>query len=117
LILSTYSPGPAEIIAFPGSQSGADAATAALSPRRPCARSLWRRVLIHRSTFADLAYCVIGLATLGAIIGWAVVSTSWISDGVGALPVGSAWAPTRTRPTSSSTQRILALFFAYRLFH
>ena len=43
-----------------------------------------RRVLLHRSTFADLAYCVIGLATLGAIIGWAVVSTSWISDGVAA---------------------------------
>ena len=44
-----------------------------------------RRVLLHRSTFADLAYCVIGLATLGAIIGWAVVSTSWISDGVAAF--------------------------------
>ena len=32
-----------------------------------------RRVLLHRSTFADLAYCVIGLTTLGAILGWAVV--------------------------------------------
>src|SRR6202789_3497294 len=45
-----------------------------------------RRVLLHRSTFADLAYCVIGLMTLGAILGWAVVSTSWIRAGVPPLP-------------------------------
>ena len=36
---------------------------------------------MHRSTFADVGYCVIGIASLGAILGWAVVSTSWISDG------------------------------------
>ena len=53
---------------------------------RALARAIFsRRVLLHRSTFADLAYCVFGLATLGAILGWAVVSTSWISDGVAAL--------------------------------
>src|ERR1700677_2451246 len=53
---------------------------------RALARAIFsRRVLLHRSTFADLAYCVIGLTTLGAILGWAVVSTSWISDGVAAL--------------------------------
>src|SRR5580693_8102649 len=53
---------------------------------RALARAIFsRRVLLHRSTFADLAYCVIGLMTLGAILGWAVVSTSWISDGVAAL--------------------------------
>ena len=44
-----------------------------------------RRILLHRSTFADLAYCIIGLTTFGAILGWAVVSTSWISDAVAAL--------------------------------
>ena len=53
---------------------------------RALARAIFsRRVLLHRSTFADLAYCVIGLTTLGAILGWAVVSTSWISDGVAAV--------------------------------
>jgi hypothetical protein len=40
---------------------------------RMLARAIFsRRVLLHRSTFADLAYCVISLATLGGIIGWAV---------------------------------------------
>src|SRR5271157_1784050 len=33
-----------------------------------------RRVLFHRSTIADLAYCVASLMFLGAVIGWAVVS-------------------------------------------
>src|SRR5208337_662631 len=39
-----------------------------------------RRVLLHRSTRADLAYCALSLMFLGAVIGWAVVSTSWIGD-------------------------------------
>src|SRR3984957_20151051 len=44
-----------------------------------------RPALPHRSAFADLAYCVMGLTPLGTILGWAVVSTSWISDGVAAV--------------------------------
>jgi sterol desaturase/sphingolipid hydroxylase (fatty acid hydroxylase superfamily) len=76
-----------------------------------------RRVLLHRSTFADLAYCVIGLATLGAILGWAVVSTSWISDGVAALltrSLGSApqW---RAPDWTFNAVRTVALFVAYEL--
>ena len=75
-ISSIYSLGAALVIAF--------AWLALLRRRRnrrvvakTLARAiLSRRVPFHRSTFADLAYCVIGLATLGAIIGWAVVSTS-----------------------------------------
>ena len=76
-----------------------------------------RRVLLHRSTFADLAYCVIGLATLGAIIGWAVVSTSWISDGVAAFltrclgPHPEPHAPDFVL----NGARTLALFLAYDL--
>ena len=74
-------------------------------------------VLFHRSTFADLAYCVIGLATLGAIIGWAVVSTSWISNGVAAL-LASVFGP-RARPDAPdlalNAVRTLALFLAYDL--
>jgi sterol desaturase/sphingolipid hydroxylase (fatty acid hydroxylase superfamily) len=76
-----------------------------------------RRVLFHRSTFADLAYCVIGLATLGAIIGWAVVSTSWISDGVAAClarlfgPGPEPGAPEFVLDGA----RTLALFLAYDL--
>jgi sterol desaturase/sphingolipid hydroxylase (fatty acid hydroxylase superfamily) len=78
---------------------------------------LSRRVLFHRSTFADLAYCVIGLATLGAIIGWAVVSTSWISDGVAAF-LATRLGP-RPHPQAPdfvlNAARTLALFLAYDL--
>jgi len=76
-----------------------------------------RRVLLHRSTFADLAYCVIGLATLGAIIGWAVISTSWISDGVAAFL--TRWLGPRAEPQAPdfvlNGARTLALFLAYDL--
>ncbi len=76
-----------------------------------------RRVLLHRSTFADLAYCVIGLATFGAILGWAVVSTSWISDGVAALLTrGLGPAPQWRAPDwTLNGARTLALFLAYDL--
>jgi sterol desaturase/sphingolipid hydroxylase (fatty acid hydroxylase superfamily) len=76
-----------------------------------------RRVLLHRSTFADLAYCVIGLATLGAILGWAVVSTSWISDGVAMLLTrGLGPAPHwRASDWLLNTVRTVALFLAYEL--
>jgi sterol desaturase/sphingolipid hydroxylase (fatty acid hydroxylase superfamily) len=76
-----------------------------------------RRVLLHRSTFADLVYCVIGLATLGGIIGWAVVSTSWISDGVAALLTrGLGPAPQPRAPDFVlNAARTLALFLAYDL--
>ena len=76
-----------------------------------------RRVLLHRSTFADLAYCVIGLATLGAIIGWAVVSTTWISEGVAAF-LSRSLGP-RAGPHAPdfvlNGARTLALFLAYDL--
>jgi sterol desaturase/sphingolipid hydroxylase (fatty acid hydroxylase superfamily) len=78
---------------------------------------LSRRVLLHRSTFADLAYCVIGLAALGAILGWAVVSTSWISDGVAALLTrGLGPAPQWRAPDwLLNGARTVALFLAYEL--
>jgi len=78
---------------------------------------LSRRVLFHRSTFADLAYCVIGLATLGAIIGWAVVSTSWVSDGVAAC-LARLFGPgpePRAPEFVLNGARTLALFLAYDL--
>lgn len=75
------------------------------------------RVLFHRSTLADLAYCVFGLAALGAIIGWAVVSTAWISDGVAAFLDGR-FGP-RSQPQAPdvvlNSARTLALFLAYEL--
>jgi sterol desaturase/sphingolipid hydroxylase (fatty acid hydroxylase superfamily) len=76
-----------------------------------------RRVLLHRSTFADLAYCVISLATLGGIMGWAVVSTSWISDGVAAsLTELFGPAPQPHAPDFvPDAARTLALFLAYEL--
>ena len=76
-----------------------------------------RRVLLHRSTLADLAYCVIGLTTLGAILGWAVVSTSWISDGVAAVLTPSLGpAPQWRAPDwTLNAMRTVALFLAYEL--
>src|ERR1700733_6603232 len=72
---------------------------------RPLTRAIFsRRVLLHRSTFADLAYCVMGLTTLGAILGWAVVSTSWISDGVAAVLTRSL-APRRNGALPIGAQR------------
>ena len=78
---------------------------------------LSRRVLLHRSTFADLAYCVIGLATLGAILGWAVLSTSWISDGVVALLTRSLGPAPQWRAPDwlLDAIRTVALFLAYEL--
>src|ERR1700683_4508614 len=85
---------------------------------RALARAIFsRRVLLHRSTFADLAFCVIGLMTLGAILGWAVVSTSWISDGVAALLMrGLGPAPQWRAPDwTLNAMRTVALFLAYEL--
>src|ERR1700683_2245495 len=85
---------------------------------RALARPLFsRRGLLHRSPFADLAYCVIGLTTLGAILGWAVVSTSWISDGVAAVLMRSLGpAPQwRTPDRLLDALRTVALFLAYEL--
>jgi sterol desaturase/sphingolipid hydroxylase (fatty acid hydroxylase superfamily) len=78
---------------------------------------LSRRVLLHRSTFADLAYCVIGLATLGAILGWAVLSTSWISDGVAGFLTNRLGPPPQPRAPDFALNgaRTLALFLAYDL--
>jgi len=76
-----------------------------------------RRVLLHRSTFADLAYCVIGLATFGAILGAAVVSTSWISDGVAALLTNWLGPSPQWRAPDWALNaiRTIAIFLAYEL--
>jgi sterol desaturase/sphingolipid hydroxylase (fatty acid hydroxylase superfamily) len=76
-----------------------------------------RRVLFHRSTFADLAYCVVGVAAFGALLGWAVLSTSWISDGVAALLTrGFGPAPQWRAPDwALNAIRTLAVFLAYEL--
>jgi sterol desaturase/sphingolipid hydroxylase (fatty acid hydroxylase superfamily) len=76
-----------------------------------------RRVLLHRSTVADLAYCVMSLATLGAILGSAVVSASWISDGVAAFLTSRLGPPPPTHAPEVvlNAARTLALFLAYDL--
>jgi sterol desaturase/sphingolipid hydroxylase (fatty acid hydroxylase superfamily) len=116
-ICSIYSLGAATLIAF------AWLAWRRKSRNRPVAfrtlaRAVFsRRVLFHRSTFADLAYCVIGLATLGAILGWAVVSTSWISDSVAALLTRGFGPATQWRAPDWALNaiRTVALFLAYEL--
>ena len=72
---------------------------------------------LHRSTFADLAYCVISLATLSAILGPAVVSASWISDGVAGFLTSHLGPPppTHAPEVALNAARTLALFLAYDL--
>jgi sterol desaturase/sphingolipid hydroxylase (fatty acid hydroxylase superfamily) len=85
---------------------------------RTLARAVFsRRVLLHRSTFADVAYCIVGLATFGAILGWAVVSTSWISDDAAAFLTNRLGpAPRLQAPEFAlNAARTLALFLAYNL--
>ena len=75
-----------------------------------------RRVLLHRSTRADLVYCVASLATFGAILGWAVVSTSWIGEGVASFLAGRFGERAPEAPTVALVAaRTVALFLAYDL--
>src|SRR5579871_2337936 len=74
-----------------------------------------RRVLFHRSTIADFAYCLASLMTLGSLIGWAVLSSSWISDGVAAAlsaVLGPGPQP-RAPEFVLDAGRTVALFLAY----
>jgi sterol desaturase/sphingolipid hydroxylase (fatty acid hydroxylase superfamily) len=75
-----------------------------------------RRVLLHRSTRADLVYCVVSLATFGAILGWAVVSTSWIGEGVASVLTNRFGERAPEAPTVALVAaRTVALFLAYDL--
>ena len=75
-----------------------------------------RRVLLHRSTRADLAYAALSLAVLGALIGWAVISSGWISDGVAAaLAARFGEAPASAPSLARDAARTLILFLAYDL--
>ena len=73
---------------------------------------------LHPSPTSPIAS--VGLATLGRIIGWAVVSTSWISDGVAALLLQLLGLP-RTAATphapdfALSAARTILLFLGYEL--
>ncbi len=84
---------------------------------RMLARALFpRRALLHRSTIADLAYCALSLMFLGALLGWAVVSTSWIGDGVAAFLATRFGERSPQAPTAAlDAARTLALFLAYDL--
>jgi sterol desaturase/sphingolipid hydroxylase (fatty acid hydroxylase superfamily) len=116
-ICSIYSLGAALMIAF-GWLAYRRKRRARRVALRTLARAIFaRRVLLHRSTLADLAYCVIGLATLGAIIGWAVLSTSWISDSVAAFLTNRIGPPPEPHAPDLvlNAARTLALFLAYDL--
>jgi sterol desaturase/sphingolipid hydroxylase (fatty acid hydroxylase superfamily) len=116
-ICSIYSLGFAALIAFAWLAWRRISRNRRIVPRMLARAILSRRVLLHRSTFADLAYCIIGLATLGAILGWAVVSTSWISDGAAALLTRLFGPPPQPQAPDFvlNAARTLALFLAYDL--
>jgi sterol desaturase/sphingolipid hydroxylase (fatty acid hydroxylase superfamily) len=116
-ICSIYSLGLAILMAFAWLAWRRRRRDRPIAPRMLARAILSRRVLLHRSTFADLAYCVVGLATLGVIIGWAVVSTSWISDGVDRLLTNCLGAPPQWRAPDFvlNAARTILLFLAYDL--
>jgi sterol desaturase/sphingolipid hydroxylase (fatty acid hydroxylase superfamily) len=116
-ISSVYSLSAAAMIAFAWLALRRRRRNRRIVPKALARAVFSRRVFLHRSTAADLAYCIIGLATLGAIIGWAVVSTSWISDGVAAfLARGLGPRPQPQAPeVLLNGARTLALFLAYDL--
>ena len=75
-----------------------------------------RRALLHRSTRADLVYTVLSLMALGAILGWAVVSTRSVGDGVAAFLAARFGERTPAAPALAlDAARTLALFLAYDL--
>jgi sterol desaturase/sphingolipid hydroxylase (fatty acid hydroxylase superfamily) len=76
-----------------------------------------RRVLFHRSTLADLGYYVIGTLTLGALLGWAIVSAATISDlivGFLNAHVGRP-APMNAPDIALRIGKTAALFLGYEL--
>jgi sterol desaturase/sphingolipid hydroxylase (fatty acid hydroxylase superfamily) len=74
-----------------------------------------RRVLFHRSTFADLGYFVFSVVLLGALLGWALISASAISDFVlGTLRDRlGAHAPLAAPDFALRAAMTLALFLGY----
>ena len=116
-ICSVYSLGFAVLIAFAWLAARRRRRDRPIVVRALARAVLSRRVLLHRSTFADLAYCVIGLATLGGIIGWAVVSTSWISDGLAALLTRLLGPPPQPHAPDFALNgaRTILLFLGYEL--
>jgi len=115
-ICSVWSLGAALLIAF------AWLAHRRMRRGRPLSASLLvravfsRRVLFHRSAIADLAYCLASLMFLGAVIGWAVVSRSWISHGVAAFLAHHFGERRPQAPEFAlNAARTLALFLAYDL--
>ena len=81
-----------------------------------CRALFLRRVLLHRSTRADLVYSVLSLMALGAILGWAVVSTRWVGDCVAAFLAGRFGERAPAAPAVAlDAARTLVLFLAYDL--
>lgn len=82
---------------------------------RALVRALFsRRVLLSRSTRADAVYAVVSLATLGAVLGWAVISTHAVSATVVALLASGFGPPADPTPEAwRNAARRLALFLAY----
>jgi sterol desaturase/sphingolipid hydroxylase (fatty acid hydroxylase superfamily) len=76
-----------------------------------------RRVLFHRSSFADIGYFVFGLLTLGVLIGWAVVSGETISKFVidGLTAIFGAHDPVSAPIWALRLGRTILLFLAYEL--
>jgi sterol desaturase/sphingolipid hydroxylase (fatty acid hydroxylase superfamily) len=76
-----------------------------------------RRVIFHRSTFADFGYFSLGLIGLGAFLGWALFSASAIGDAVaGFLDTHfGARAPINAPEFLLRAGKTLLLFLAYEL--
>jgi sterol desaturase/sphingolipid hydroxylase (fatty acid hydroxylase superfamily) len=76
-----------------------------------------RRILLHRSTFADLGYFCLGTLSFAGLFGWALFSASAISDVVAGFlqdHLGER-APLAAPDFVLRTARTVVLFLAYEL--
>lgn len=115
-ICSIWSLGSALLIAFVWLAARRRGRGRALRTKTLIRALFRRRVLFHRSTKADLAYCFVSLMAFGAILGWAVLSTAWIGNAVAGFLVGHfGERQTHASSLALDTIRTLVLFLAYDL--
>ena len=85
---------------------------------RALARAMFRRrIVLHRSSFADFGYFFLGGISLGALLGWALFSASAIADAIAGFLEAhfGVHAPLDAPEFVLRAGRTLIIFLAYEL--